>query len=163
MRESAGFQPIAGDGAKILILGSLPGQRSLQQQQYYAHPRNAFWRIMRELYGVDGEYKQRCAGLIENRIALWDVLAASVRPGSLDSNIDMQTARANDFSGFISEQPRLQKIAFNGKKAEQLFTKLVPQSCCEKLVFASLPSTSPAHAAMRFDQKLAAWESGLRL
>ncbi|MCH8159542.1 MAG: DNA-deoxyinosine glycosylase, partial [Proteobacteria bacterium] len=84
MAMSEGFPAIARPDATLLILGSLPGQRSIDAGQYYAHPQNAFWKIMSSLYGIDGSYQQRCAQLIERRIALWDVLASSVRPGSLD-------------------------------------------------------------------------------
>ena len=95
MARSDGFPPIARADATILILGSLPGQRSIDAGQYYAHPQNVFWKIMCSLYGIDGNYEERCAQLIEHRIALWDVLASSVRPGSLDASIQTATATAN--------------------------------------------------------------------
>ena len=92
---SAGFPPIASTDAKILILGSLPGQRSLELAQYYAHRQNAFWRIMAELFGVEGDYANRCRQLMAHRIAVWDVLASSVRPGSMDADIQLERIRAN--------------------------------------------------------------------
>ncbi len=97
MDASVGFPPVARHDARLLILGSLPGQRSLQAAQYYAHPQNAFWRIMQEVTGAGGTYEQRCERLIANGIALWDVLAESVRPGSMDADIQMPSAEANDF------------------------------------------------------------------
>ncbi len=92
MEPSEGFPPVAGADARILVLGSLPGDRSISEQQYYAHPQNAFWPIMRELFGIEGDYSVRCKRLIENRIALWDVLHSSVRPGSMDSDIHLDSA-----------------------------------------------------------------------
>ena len=125
MALSEGFPPIARDDAHILILGSLPGQRSIDEQQYYAHPQNAFWRIMGELFAIEGDYATRCDQLIERRIALWDVLMSSVRPGSMDADISLSSARPNDFAGFLAGHPKIGLIAFNGRKAEQLFERFV--------------------------------------
>ena len=145
------------------MLGSLPGQRSLAAQQYYAHPQNAFWPIMNEVFGIGGSYVERCVGLTRHKVALWDVLQASVRPGSLDSDIQLKTATANDFIGFLCKYPGIQQIIFNGKKAEQLFHRLVPAKPFQHLHLIGLPSTSPAYAAMPFRGKLSAWQSGLML
>ncbi len=98
---AVGFPAIARADARILILGSLPGERSLHANQYYAHPRNAFWKIMAEIANAQGSYSERCNALMDARIALWDVLASSVRPGSMDANIQSKTAVANNFSGFL--------------------------------------------------------------
>jgi hypoxanthine-DNA glycosylase len=158
MQFSEGFPPVARADARILILGSLPGQRSIDEQQYYAHPRNAFWPIMKELYGTDGSYAQRLEGLLANQIALWDVLAGSVRPGSLDGRIQLDSARANDFGSFLAEHIAIRLIAFNGNKAEQLFKRFVDSSLVgPEIHMASLPSTSPAYAAMPFSGKLKVW------
>lgn len=157
-----GFPPIAGDGVRILILGSLPGQRSLDAQQYYAHPQNVFWRIMKVLTGADGNYENRCRALIDNGIAVWDVLGASVRPGSMDADIRMKSAEANDFAGFFAKYPDIDMVCFNGMKAAQLFRKLVVLDM--NIVpshHATLPSTSPAFASMSFDDKLAAWRNAV--
>ena len=81
MKQSEGFPPVARADARVLVLGSLPGARSIAEQQYYAHPQNAFWPIMRELFRIDGSYASRCSQLLEHRVALWDVLQSSVRPG----------------------------------------------------------------------------------
>lgn len=156
-RPSSGFAPIEPEQARILILGSLPGEASIRAQQYYAHPRNAFWPIMQALVGATGTYEQRCLQLESKRIAVWDVLQQSVRPGSLDSAIRTDTARPNDFASFLSRQDRLSLIAFNGRKAEELFRRLVAVDLVESLELAGLPSTSPAHAAMSFDTKLDRW------
>lgn len=153
-----GFPPVARSDARILILGSLPGQRSIAEQQYYAHPRNAFWPIMKKLYGIQGNYQDRLLQLACNRIALWDVLQSSFRPGSLDASIALDSARVNDFNAFFGEHTDIHLIAFNGKKAEQLFKKFVDLQSMDSLVRQfGLPSTSPAYAAMTFSGKLAQW------
>lgn len=160
-KESQGFAPIIAGRARVLILGSLPGQKSLREQQYYAHPKNAFWSIMGRILGFDptSSYENRCKSLQAHGLALWDVLASSHRPGSLDSAIDMASARPNDFAGLFKQHRRIKLIGFNGRKSRELFEKLVlktvPAARDSKLV--SLPSTSPAHAAMCFEDKLHQW------
>jgi hypoxanthine-DNA glycosylase len=159
-----GFPPVAAADARFLILGSLPGQRSLAAAQYYAHRQNAFWRIMAELFSIKGDYAERCEQLCAHRIAVWDVLANSVRPGSLDADIQLDSARANDFVGFLSEHEQIRRICFNGRKAETLFTRfIIPAFSSTHLEFISLPSTSPAYAAMSFDEKRDVWAAGLGL
>lgn len=161
---SSGFPPIARPDARILILGSLPGERSIREQQYYAHPHNAFWRIMAALYDIDGAYDARAAQLCGKRIALWDVLQSSVRPGSMDANIRADTATVNDFARFFARHGDIELVAFNGRKAEQLFERFVdPLGVAAGVRRASLPSTSPAYAAMSFSGKLAAWREALQL
>ena len=155
---STGFPPIARRDARILILGSLPSERSLAVGEYYAHPQNAFWRIMREIVGAEGSYESRCAALIEARIAVWDVLHQSVRPGSLDADIQLDTSEVNDFERFLSLHPDIEMICFNGRKAEAMFRRFVPLDSLQCLLrFESLPSTSPAYASMPFDEKLRRW------
>lgn len=157
---SVGFAPIANQSARILILGSLPGQRSLREAQYYAHPQNAFWKIMAALYGAQGSYEDRCQALIDHGIALWDVLRETERPGSMDADIRLAAARANDFEDFFAGHSQIQRICFNGKKSEQLFRRLVLptlQGCSSELI--GLPSTSPAYASMPYDKKLSIWRS----
>lgn len=164
METSEGFSPIERADARILVLGSLPGQRSIAKQQYYAHPQNAFWPIMGRLFSIDGGYDERCAQLVQHCIALWDVLKSSLRPGSLDADIRLDTAVPNDFDAFLSEHPALSLIAFNGKKAEALFRKYVaPDLIADRVQLVGLPSTSPAYAAMPFDSKLAAWRTAIGL
>ncbi|MGI9248041.1 MAG: DNA-deoxyinosine glycosylase [Woeseiaceae bacterium] len=158
MESSEGFPPLAGPDARILVLGSLPGQRSIVEQQYYAHPQNAFWPIMQDLFGIAGDYAGRCEQLVRNRVALWDVLASSVRPGSMDANIRLDSACVNDFNTFLAAHSDIELIAFNGRKAEQMFARFAPgQSIDESIRRVALPSTSPAYAAMPFSGKLEAW------
>ena len=155
---AAGFPAIARADARILILGSLPGGRSLGANQYYAHPQNAFWKIMGEIAGAEGTYRERCEALMDRRIALWDVLASSVRPGSMDADIQNETAVANDFAGFLMAHQEVALVCFNGQKAAQMFARMVqPGLDDNKLRFASLPSTSPAYASMSYVDKLAKW------
>jgi len=162
MDASEGFPPVARADARILVLGSLPGRKSITEQQYYAHPQNAFWPMMQALFGITGDYHSRCRQLLERRVALWDVLGSSVRPGSLDSDIQMDSARPNDFEVFFKTHAAIEIVAFNGKKAEQMFERFVaahvlpPDTRC-----VGLPSTSPAYAAMPFSGKLSAWRNAL--
>ena len=157
---AAGFPAIARTDARILILGSLPGKRSLSANQYYAHPQNAFWKIMGEIAGAKGTYSERCEALMDRGIALWDVLESSVRPGSMDADIQSDTAVANDFSEFLMVHDGVELICFNGQKAAQMFTRMVqPGIDGNELRFASMPSTSPAYASMSYVDKLAKWRS----
>jgi len=161
-KPAEGFPPIAGSDARILMLGSLPGQRSIAEEQYYAHPQNVFWPIMRELFGVEGSYADRCEQLVQNRIALWDVLQSSLRLGSMDANIQLDSARANDFEGFLAAHSEIRLIVFNGRKAEALFRKFVNnKAISDSIQRVGLPSTSPAYAAMPFSEKLRAWRGAL--
>jgi hypoxanthine-DNA glycosylase len=142
----------------VLILGSLPSRASISAQQYYAHPRNVFWQIMGEIANATGAYAQRCKALEAARIALWDVLASSIRPGSLDTDIRLDSAVANDFGSFFRTHPELRLVCFNGRKAEQMYRRFAGQvSKSRNLRFECLPSTSPAHAAMPFGEKLSQW------
>lgn len=154
------FDPIADVSARILILGSMPGIESLRIGQYYAHPRNAFWRIMGELAGVspDMPYAARTRRLKKAGIALWDVLAACTREGSLDAAIDERSIIANDLVSFLAQHPRIRHVFFNGATAERCF-RLHVQPALEAgaLKLARLPSTSPAHAALSYTDKLRAW------
>jgi hypoxanthine-DNA glycosylase len=160
------FPPVVGPAARALILGSMPGEASLRQQQYYGHPRNAFWPILCELLGIppQASYADRCAALVGHGIALWDVIAACERPGSLDQAIRPETVRVNDFGAFFDATPGVVQIVFNGGTAEREYRRRVlpalqPPHC--EIQQHRLPSTSPAHAALRFEQKRAAWRSVL--
>ena len=161
--SSVGFGPVAREDARILILGSLPGQRSLQAGQYYAHPQNAFWKIMQDLTDASGTYEQRCDVLCEHRIALWDVLATSVRPGSMDADIAMDTAKANDFNEFFMRHSEIERVCFNGQKAGRMFERLVVlDEAAGPRQFETLPSTSPAYASMTYAAKLAKWRDAIK-
>lgn len=151
------FSPIAHPNARVLILGSMPGEQSLALQQYYGHPRNAFWKIIFSVLETpfSTDYEQRKNVIIDNQMALWDVLQACVREGSLDSAIEQEVA--NDFDSFLKAHPNIKHIYFNGQKAAKSFKQHVAVSDNYHLV--TLPSTSPAHAGMSFEKKLVEWQS----
>lgn len=160
--RSHGFAAVARPDARVLILGSLPGQVSLREQQYYAQPRNDFWKIMGALAGAAPEldYSRRLEALKAQGIALWDVCASAHRPGSLDASIRHGSVVVNDFTSFFHTHRGIGFICFNGRKAADLYRRLVLPGLPESLQAIrceTLPSTSPAHAAMRFGSKLARW------
>ncbi|RIX47415.1 MAG: DNA-deoxyinosine glycosylase [Rhodocyclales bacterium GT-UBC] len=160
MTRIQGFPPVAAPGVRCLILGSMPGLASLQANCYYAHPRNAFWSIMGDLLGAGPElpYAARLDKLVAAGIALWDVIAACERPGSLDADIVGQTVLPNDFVSFLALYPGIERIYFNGAAAEQAFRRhVLPRLVDRPLRLHRLPSTSPAHAARSYADKLAAW------
>ncbi len=157
------FSPIVAPDAEILILGSIPSVKSLDQQEYYGHPRNAFWWIMGELLGFDYrmDYELRKSQLLKHKIALWDVMKQCERPGSLDSAIITKSIEANDFSAFFAEYRHINKVLFNGTKAESEFKKRVLPTLnakFENITYQRLPSTSPAMASMTKSAKLAEWK-----
>jgi double-stranded uracil-DNA glycosylase len=161
-RHDECFPPLVGKQPHTLVLGSLPGQRSLQAHQYYAHPQNAFWKIVLQLFGEPSPqpYTRRVKILTDHQIALWDVLAAAERPGSLDSSIVHASARANDFKTFFRAHPQIRRVFFNGRKAEEMYRRFVLpelETDFEELSYECLPSTSPAHAGMTFARKLELW------
>ncbi|OIO73017.1 MAG: DNA-deoxyinosine glycosylase [Zetaproteobacteria bacterium CG_4_9_14_3_um_filter_49_83] len=162
MMHTTGFACSADADARLLILGSMPGRKSLMEAQYYAHPGNTFWPIMGELFDFDAalDYQQRLACLRQAGVALWDVAYSCQRPGSLDASINMQTVIANDFTGFFQAQPQIQAVFFNGRKAAELYCRLVVPALPEpwkSLACMTLPSTSPAHASLRMADKLKQW------
>lgn len=160
MTEIYSFPPIADADARLLILGSMPGKASLEANQYYAHPRNLFWTILGELVGAHPalDYAERTQILTANGIALWDVLKSCRRTSSLDADIDKSTMIANDFAAFFAVHPCIERVFFNGATAEQTFRRQVlPTIAAETLLLRRLPSTSPAHAALSYHQKLQSW------
>lgn len=154
------FPPIIDRSAHTLILGSMPGVASLTANQYYAHPRNAFWPIMGDLFeaGPSVPYEERTTVLQSHGIAVWDVLKLCTRLGSLDSAIEESSIVVNDIDTLIREHPTIERIFFNGAKAEASFLRYVttPQS---PIALVRLPSTSPAHASMTYERKLDAWRA----
>ena len=155
------FPPIEPRSARILVLGTMPGVASLEAQQYYAHPRNAFWAIMGSTLGFDHAcaYPDRVEHLKANHIAVWDVLANCRREGSLDSNI--KDEHPNDFAGFFARHRNIERILLNGGYASKLFRKYVKAP--ETVEVIAMPSTSPANARMRLEQKRELWQSALTL
>lgn len=174
-----GLPPVIGPVCRLLVLGSMPGALSLKMQQYYAHPRNHFWRLVYAVFSpVDNErdgtaiaggtneypaisdsYEERLRFALEHGLGLWDVLAACEREGSLDA--DIRKPEANDFVGLLRVHPTIERIWFNGQAAAQLFRKQVlpdlkAQGLEEALQFGVLPSSSPART-LSFETKLETW------
>ncbi|MFN0217239.1 MAG: DNA-deoxyinosine glycosylase [Hyphomicrobium sp.] len=159
-----GLPPIVEPAARLLILGTLPGDESLRKQEYYGHPQNHFWRVIADVVGEaqpDG-YAARIAMLTRHRLALWDVLASAERAGSLDAAI--RHAKANDILELLAQLPSIRTIAFNGQGAEKLFMRHVARpsgGAPEGIALLRLPSTSPAYTK-RLADKSAQWRDGLR-
>lgn len=155
MNTKQSFAPLSFHDAQVLILGSMPGDRSITFQQYYAHPQNRFWRLMAAITEseIPTDYMAKQAMLRANRIALWDVVNRADRVGSLDSAICNE--EPNEIDAFIARHPHLRTIAFNGKKAEQLHDRYFKRIAHIK--YLSLPSTSPANAAYQLDKLQEKW------
>ncbi len=154
-----GFGPITGRNPAVLILGTFPGEASLKENRYYAHPRNLFWNMIAEICGT-GEregYEERCEHARNAGIAIWDVVKSCDREGSSDGRIRRGHFNPNDIGGFLSEHP-VAAIFFNGAKAALLFRQHVDLSLLPVLPrLVTLPSTSPAHAALPVQKKLERW------
>jgi hypoxanthine-DNA glycosylase len=154
-----GFPPIVDRRTETLILGSFPSEASLAAGQYYAHPRNQFWRLLGALLGeplAELAYGERAARVLAHGVGIWDVLDACRRPGSLDA--DIREARPNDFAALRRLAPRLKRVLFNGGTAG----RFAAQFAAAGFATAVLPSSSPAHAGRSFAQKLALWQAALR-
>jgi hypoxanthine-DNA glycosylase len=161
---SRGFPPVLGPAPRILLLGSLPGQVSIAAGEYYAQPRNAFWIIMNALCaaGPDLDYAKRVAALKRAGVALWDVLHAAERPGSLDSNIVSASVEVNDIARLLARHRTITLIGFNGQKAAEIFRRHIePELPPNRIAQVTLPSTSPAYASLHREQKLKQWRKAL--
>ncbi len=153
--KSFSFPPIAPEKAKLLILGTMPGTKSLELNQYYGHNQNNFWKFMFTILNEDfsTDYETKKELLVKNNIALWDVLQFCDRVGSLDSAIKNEIA--NDFEHFLEKHSHISTILFNGQKAAVFFKKYVHLKKSYQLI--TLPSTSPANAGKSFQSKLEEW------
>ena len=149
------FAPVADERTRVLILGSLPGEVSLAQSRYYAHPQNQFWRLMQAVLDtelVDAGYEARLARLLSAGVGLWDVIKQAERVGSLDGAI--RNHQPNALIALTASLPNLNAIAFNGGAAWRIGVKLFGDE--SKLALIALPSSSPAYTAA-FESKLLAW------
>jgi hypoxanthine-DNA glycosylase len=159
------FHAVASAEARVLILGTLPSVKSLEADEYYAHPRNCFWWIMGELIGAapDLDYARRIARLRQSGIALWDVCKTAERTGSSDAKILMDSVEPNDFRRFLASHARIELICFNGQPAERLFRrKVLPLLAgLPAIPHRVLDSTSPACARITREEKLAHWRASL--
>ena len=157
---SFGFPPISSPLARVLILGSLPGQLSLDRGEYYGNPQNSFWKIIADgVPRLPSSYARRVKILIRHHIALWDVLAAATRSGSLDAAI-AKDAIPNNFRAFFNAHPHINLICFNGTTAANLYKRHVMPTLPDKqrwIARSTLPSTSGAHARLHFVEKVARW------
>lgn len=165
MSRANSFAPLIGDSPRILILGTMPGQRSLQDQQYYAHPRNSFWWVMQQGFGIpaDASYEARVKALKTLPVILWDVLATCVRPGSLDAAIQKGSEEPNDFEALFQRYPTLERVICNGQAARRLFRKhgetMLSPDVLARLDVRTAPSTSPAYASLTWDEKYEGWSA----
>ncbi len=158
------FKPLIGRNARILVLGTMPGQASLEKTEYYAHPRNAFWpialahildkTISRDLFH-ERNYSTRSTLLVNSHIGLWDVLAQCDRQGSLDSKIIRQSEIPNPINDLLTARQHIKAIVFNGKTAEKLFQRHIKTD--PSIAIHSLPSTSPAMASLTLEEKYLQW------
>lgn len=160
--KKVGFKPVIGSYPKALILGSMPGEESLNKHQYYANSRNSFWEIMGRLFHFDqhNDYKEKIKYLVNNNIALWDVIEQCQREGSLDSSIIASTINVNDFGSLFLKYASIEYVFFNGGKAEMVFRKRVLpnlKSVSREIKYKLLPSTSPANARLTAEEKLEKW------
>jgi hypoxanthine-DNA glycosylase len=158
MAQVQSFPPVVSAASRVLILGTMPGIVSLKAKEYYAHPRNAFWRIMGDLFGAGPSlpYDERMAVILSAGVALWDSVEACVRPGSMDKSITGEVA--NDFTAFFATYPDISHVFFNGSKSEAVFRRdVLPTLAGDRRIYTRLPSTSPAHAGMTLEAKMQAW------
>ncbi|KAA0090011.1 DNA-deoxyinosine glycosylase [Trinickia soli] len=153
------FAPVVNEHTRVLVLGSLPGEASLAQSRYYAHPQNRFWHLIGDVIGEDlpgMDYEARLQALLDHRVGLWDVIAKARREGSLDSRI--RDHATNDLAALVSGLPNLAAVAFNGGTAAKIGMQALAESRIS-LDLIKLPSSSPAHAAVPYAEKLRAWEA----
>ncbi|SDZ93722.1 DNA-deoxyinosine glycosylase [Pedobacter hartonius] len=149
------FPPIADEQCTVLLLGTMPGDRSLRLQQYYGHAGNHFWKLIYTLFDqpLEPDYQARKSFLLDHHIALWDVLESCTCEGSLDSNIKNEVV--NDFSAFYARYPKIDHVFFDSRKAEEFYLRYVKKS--PDKIYHLLPSPSRANASKSFEQKLDAW------
>ncbi|MDT8757272.1 DNA-deoxyinosine glycosylase [Sphingomonas psychrotolerans] len=158
MLRKHSFPAVVDARARLLVLGSLPGERSLAERRYYAHPQNQFWRLIspaagRELAALP--YEQRLEALLAAHIGLWDVVASATRPGSTDAA--MRDIEGHDIAALAATLPDLRAIAFNGGTALRHGVKQLGEAAVRYAIVA-LPSSSPLHT-IGFDAKLPAWQA----
>jgi hypoxanthine-DNA glycosylase len=149
------FPPVVDAQARVLVLGTLPGEESLRRGEYYAHPRNLFWPVIFALFGETPalSYAERLAFLSAHRIAVWDVCKLGERERSADTTIRLE--RPNALDRLLDQHPLIRAVAFNGTTAQRLYDRHFSRRAA--LTYLALPSTSPAHATIDFSAKLARW------
>lgn len=156
------FAQLVNKNTRILILGTMPGEASLKAQEYYAHPRNIFWRIMADIFNAGAgfaDYQAKTQCLLSHNVGLWDNLQYCERQGSLDSDIRREIP--NDIETLLAANPQIDMILCNGQKSYDFFKKY-HQPLLKSLNCQIMPSTSPANARLSYAQKLAAWCQALQ-
>lgn len=158
MNNCKSFKPSIDNESKILILGSMPGIKSLEEQQYYAHPQNRFWKVMGNICNEpklsELDYETKLKTLLNNNIALWDTIKSCKREGSLDS--DIQNEKPNDIRKLLKTYPNIETICLNGNKSYSAFKKYFPV-LFEKYACHRMPSTSPANARYSLNILIKEW------
>ncbi|MDD3244079.1 MAG: DNA-deoxyinosine glycosylase [Eubacteriales bacterium] len=156
--EIRSFSYAINEQCRVLVLGTMPGIASLRKQEYYGHPRNAFWPILASWGGflADSPYEERLRRLNASGVALWDVAQTCVRKGSLDA--DIRRERPNDIAGLLAAHPAVQAVIFNGKGAQKLFEKHIGTKSLPGITFFCAPSTSPAYT-LGYAEKKTAWHN----
>ena len=155
MVRKRSFPPVVAPDTRVLVLGSLPGERSLAVQRYYAHPQNRFWHLIGKVIEVELElldYDARLAALLNAKVGLWDTVASATREGSLDASI--REAEHTALADLAASLPELRAVGFNGKTSARIG---MPQLAGSGLALIALPSSSPAHAAMPLADKEKLW------
>lgn len=153
------YAPVIDSGCRTLILGTMPSVKSLEEGFYYAHPRNAFWRILSDVLecGQPVSVDEKKHMLLTHRLALWDTARSCLREGSLDS--DIRGVELNDFEGLFRAYPGIDRVLLNGGAAWKIYHRL-PEQIVKARECVRLPSTSPAHT-MPYEQKRILWRNAL--
>ncbi len=149
------FAPIVNRECEILILGTMPGEKSLELQQYYGNRGNQFWKLLFTMFNreISHDYNDRLNLIKEYNIALWDVLEFCERVGSLDSNI--KNEKPNNFELFYTKYPNIKYVFFSSKNAAAYYERYVGRK--SHIVYEILPSPSGANATKSFNEKLDIW------
>ena len=157
------FPPIISGNPHTLILGTMPGGKSLQANQYYAHPQNQFWKLMGDIYGagLSVPYNERLQILKDKGVAVWDVVSACIRKGSMDSEIKKEVP--NNFEEFYNNYPSIKLVVFDSLTAEKIYNRRVLSNLTKELKYMRVPSPSPANARMSYAAKLALWSEVLNV
>ena len=153
--RKSSFPPVVAPDTRVLVLGSLPGEKSLAAQRYYAHPQNRFWHLIGKVIGValePLEYEERLQALLAAKVGLWDTVASARRAGSLDASI--RDADPNPLVELAASLPELRAVGFNGRTSAGIG---MPQLVHTELALIPLPSSSPAHAGMPLGEKEKLW------
>ncbi|MCQ4763564.1 DNA-deoxyinosine glycosylase [Cloacibacillus evryensis] len=152
------FGPVINDSSRTLILGSLPGEKSLAMSSYYAHPQNHFWKILYRVFGetMPDSFQERYDFILRRRLALWDTIKCARRAGSLDGKI--RDEEPNDVPSLLALHPNISLILFNGACAFAKYKKYFGEPARH---YRRMLSTSPACAG-RNDERYRMWEEALR-